>query len=125
LSIYTLIVIVALAILGELVEFLAGMIRAKKSGASWLGSIGALLGAVTGAVLGTFLIPVLFLGTLLGACIGAGVCVWGLEFARGKKVEDSVRYGVGASLGEFFGITSKFALGIVIWFVVAIAAFWP
>jgi uncharacterized protein YqgC (DUF456 family) len=124
-SIYTLIVIVALAILGELVEFLAGMIGAKKSGASWSGSIGAILGAVTGAVLGTFLIPVPFLGTLLGACIGAGVCVWGLEFARGKKVEDSVRYGVGAGLGEFFGITSKLALGIVIWFVVAIAAFWP
>jgi hypothetical protein len=124
-SIYTLIAIAALAILGELFEFFAGMIGAKKSGASWPGSIGALLGAVTGAVLGTFLIPIPFFGTLLGACLGAGLCVWGLEFARGKKAEDSIRYGVGAGLGEFFGITSKFALGIIIWFIVAIAAFWP
>ena len=30
-----------------------------------------------------------------------------------------------AGLGEFFGITSKSALGVVIWFIVAIAAFWP
>jgi uncharacterized protein YqgC (DUF456 family) len=124
-SIYTLIAIAALAILGELFEFFAGMIGAKKSGASWPGSIGALLGAVTGAIVGTFLIPIPFFGTLLGACLGAGLCVWGLEFARGKKAEDSIRYGVGAGLGEFFGITSKFALGIVIWFIVAIAAFWP
>ena len=124
-SIYTLIVIVALAILGELVEFFAGMIGAKKSGASWPGSIFALFGAVTGAVLGTFLIPVPFFGTLLGACLGAGLGVWGLEFSRGKKMEHSVRYAVGAGLGEFFGITSKFALGIIIWFTVAIAAFWP
>jgi hypothetical protein len=30
-----------------------------------------------------------------------------------------------AGLGEFFGITSKFALGVVIWLIVTVAAFWP
>ena len=124
-SIYTLIAIVVLAILGELVELSAGMIGAKKSGASWPGSIAALFGAVIGAVFGTFLIPIIFFGTVLGACIGAGLGVWGLEISRGKKMEQSVRCAVGAGLGEFFGITSKLVLGIVIWFTVAIAAFWP
>ena len=124
-SIWTLIAIVFLAILGELAEFTAGMIGAKKSGASWPGSIAALFGAVTGAVLGTFLLPIPFLGTLLGACSGAGLCVWGMEFSRGKKTEQSLRYAVGAGLGEFFGIISKFALGIVIWFIAAVAVFWP
>ena len=124
-SIYTLIAIVALAILGELFEFFGGMHGAKRAGASWPGSVAALAGAVMGAILGTFLIPILFLGTLLGACIGAGLGAWALEFSRGKKIEESARYAVGAGLGEFLGITSKFALGIVIWFVVAVAAFWP
>jgi len=124
-SIYTLIAIIALAALGELLEFLAGLAGAKKSGASWPGSIVALFGAVTGAVLGTFLFPVPFLGTLLGACVGAGLCVWGLEFSRGKEMKRSLRYAVGAGLGEFIGITSKFAIGIVIWLIVAVAAFWP
>ncbi|MCH7557979.1 MAG: DUF456 domain-containing protein [Planctomycetes bacterium] len=124
-SIYTLIAILVLAVLGELVEFSAGMIGARKSGAGWPGSIAALLGGVTGAVLGTFLIPIPFFGALLGACLGAGLCVWGMEFSRGKKAEHSLRYAVGAGLGEFFGIISKFALGIIIWFVVAVAAFWP
>lgn len=124
-SIYTLVAIAVLAIVGELFEFFGGMHGAKKAGASWPGSIAALAGAIMGAILGTFLIPILFLGTLLGACIGAGLGAWALEFSRGKKMEQSVRYAVGAGLGEFLGISSKFALGIVIWFVVAMAAFWP
>jgi hypothetical protein len=40
-------------------------------------------------------------------------------------MEQSVRYAVGAGLGEFFGITSKLILGVIIWFIVTIAAFWP
>ena len=124
-SIYTLVAIVVLAALGELVEFSAGLIGAKKTGASWLGSIAALFGAVTGAIVGTFMIGIPLLGTVLGACLGAGLGVWGLEISRGKKMEQSVRYAVGAGLGEFFGITSKLILGIIIWLTVAIAAFWP
>ena len=30
-----------------------------------------------------------------------------------------------AGLGEFLGITTKFAIGILIWLIVAVAAFWP
>jgi len=124
-SILTLIAIVVLAVLGELFEFFGGMHGARSAGASWRGSITAIAGAITGAILGTFLIPIPFLGTLLGACIGAGSGAWALEFSRGKKMEESVRYAVGAGLGEFLGIAGKFALGIVIWLTVAIAAFWP
>jgi hypothetical protein len=124
-SIYTLVAVVALAVMGEIIEFSAGVIGARKSGASWPGSIAALFGAIAGAIFGTFLIPIPFFGTLMGACLGAGTGVWGLEFSRGKKMEHSVRYAVGAGLGEFFGITSKLILGTVIWLTVAIAAFWP
>ena len=124
-SIYTLIFITGLAVLSELVEFLGGMGGAKKEGAGFRGSDGALIGALTGAVIGTFLIPVLFLGTLLGACIGAGIGAWGLELSGGRKMQDSVRYGMGAGLGEFLGITSKFIIGVLIWLIVAVAVFWP
>jgi uncharacterized protein YqgC (DUF456 family) len=124
-SIYTLIAIVVLAIIGELFEFFGGMRGARKSGASWLGSVAALAGAITGAILGTFLIPMPFLGTLLGACIGAGLGAWALEFSRGKALKESARYAVGAGLGEFLGITGKLAIGITIWLIVAIATFWP
>lgn len=124
-SIYTLIAIVALAVTGELFEFLGGMRGARRTGASWAGSVAALVGGVTGAIIGTIFIPILLLGTLLGACMGAGLGAWAMEFSRGKKLEESARYGVGAGLGEFLGISSKFAIGIVIWLIVAIAVFWP
>ncbi len=124
-SIYTLVAIVVLAVIGELFEFFGGMRGARKSGASRLGSVAALAGAIIGAILGTFLIPILFLGTLLGACIGAGLGALVMEFARGKELKESARHAVGAGLGEFLGITSKFAIGIVIWLIVAVAVFWP
>ena len=123
-SIYMLIAIVVLATIGELFEFLSGMHGAKRAGASWRGSIAALAGAITGAILGTFMIPVLFLGTVLGACIEAGLGAWALEVSRGRKMEESVRCGVGAGLGELLGISAKVTIGIIIWLTVAVAAFW-
>jgi len=124
-SIYTLIAIAVLAVLGELFEFLGGMHGAKRAGASRRGSIAALAGAIAGAILGTFMIPVLFFGTVLGACIGAGLGAWAIEVSRGRKMEESVRCAVGAGLGELLGITAKVTAGIIIWLIVAVAAFWP
>ena len=124
-SIYTLIDITVLAVLGELFEFLGSMRGAKRTGASRYGTIAALAGAIIGAMFGTFMIPVLFLGTVLGACIGAGLGVWAIEVSRGRKMEESIRCSVGAGLGELLGITAKVATGIIIWLTVAVAAFWP
>ena len=123
-SIYTLLLITILAVLGELVEFFAGIGGARRAGAGWRGALGALAGAITGAVIGTFLIPLPFLGTLIGVCVGAGLGALGLELAAGRKMEESVRSGMGAGLGVFLGVTSKFVLGVIIWFIVAVAAFW-
>lgn len=124
-SIYTLIAIVVLAVLGELFEFLGGMHGAKRAGASWQGSIAAIAGAITGAIIGTFLIPILLFGTVLGACIGAGLATWSLELSRGRKMDESIRCAVSAGLGELLGITAKVTVGIIICVIVAIAAFWP
>ncbi len=124
-SIYTLIIITALAFTGEVIEFLAGAGGAKKAGASWLGSIGAIAGAITGAVIGTFIIPIPFLGTLIGACGGAGLGTLAVEMLAGRKLEVSFRFGLGAGLGQFIGITSKVVIGLVIWLFVVVAVFWP
>ncbi len=122
---WTLIAIVAIALLGELIEFLAGMLGARRSGASWRGAISAVFGAIFGALVGTFVIPVPFLGSVIGASIGAGLAVWAVEVSRGELAEHSLRRGVGAGIGQFVGITSKIMLGLVIWLIIAVAAFWP
>jgi uncharacterized protein YqgC (DUF456 family) len=122
---WTLIATATLALLGELIEFLAGMFGARRAGASWRGSVAAVFGAILGGLSGTFVIPVPFVGTVVGASVGAGLAVWAIEVSRGELAEHSLRRGVGAGIGQFVGITSKIILGLVIWLVIAIAAFWP
>lgn len=124
-SIYTLVIITALALLGELVEFFAGMTGAKTAGAGLPGAAAAILGAVTGAIVGTFVIPIPILGTLIGACAGAALATLAVERLAGKKADESLRSGIGAGLGVFVGTVSKFSLGVIIWLIVAVAAFWP
>jgi uncharacterized protein YqgC (DUF456 family) len=120
-----LIVIVVLALLGELVEFVAGMVGARRSGTSWWASILAIFGAIAGGLCGTFLIPIPLLGSVVGASLGAGLTVWVTEMARGQQIERSVRRAVGAGMGQFLGTMSKFAIGVVIWLVIVIAALRP
>lgn len=124
-SIISLAVIIVLALLGELIEFLSGMTAARKAGGSRRSALGAIIGAIAGALIGTVFIPVPLLGTLIGAGCGAGCGAWALELSGGKSMDKSVRIGVGAGLGQFLGAVSKIALGIVIWLIVAVAVFWP
>ena len=124
-SVYTLLCIIIFALLGELFEFFGGIHGAKKAGAGFRGSLGALIGAITGAVLGTFLIPIPFLGTLVGSSIGAGIGAWVLELSGGRSVKQHFSLGLGAGLGQFLGVSAKIMIGILIWLIVALAAFWP
>ena len=119
----TLVTIVLLAFLGEVVEFFAGMGGAKRAGASFIGSVGAIIGAVTGAILGTFLIPIPIIGTLLGSCVGAGFGTWTLERIKGKTHDESLKSGLGAGVGQFVGLITKLAIGITIWVIIAVALF--
>jgi uncharacterized protein YqgC (DUF456 family) len=120
-----LIAIAVLAVLGELVEFFAGTAGARRAGASWRASLAGILGAIVGAALGTAMLPVPIVGTVVGACLGVALAVWLVETSRGVRPEQSLQRAVGAGVGELLGIVSKFALGIVIWLTIAVAAFWP
>ncbi len=124
-SIYTLVFVVVLAVIGEIIEFFAGMGGARKAGAGWFGSIGALAGAMIGAIIGTFAIPIPMLGTLIGACVGAGIAASVAERIAGKKIDESVKTGLGAGAGVLVGTASKLILGAMIWLIIAITAFWP
>jgi uncharacterized protein len=121
----TLIGIAVLALMGELIEFLAGMVGARRSGTSWQGSIAAIFGAMLGALVGTFAIPIPLVGTLVGASVGAGATVWVVETLRGQRIDRSLQRALHAGMGQIVGTSSKMAVGVLIWLVIAIAAFWP
>ena len=100
---WTLLVLVGLALLGEVLEFIAGAAGAKRAGGSGRGAVAAIVGGIVGAIVGTFAIPIPLLGSLLGAAAGAGLGAGGVEMFGGKTMEDSVRIGVGARVGRVVG----------------------
>lgn len=121
----TLVVVVALAVLSEVFEFLAGMWGTAAAGGSRRGALGALVGGIAGALFGTALIPVPIVGSLLGACLGAAVGAFGFELSGGRGVNESAASGLGAGVGRFTGTLIKLGAGMAVWLIVAIAAFWP
>ncbi len=120
---YTLIAVVAMAVVGELIELTAGAVGAKKFGGTKRGSLGALGGGVFGAVFGTFLIPIPIIGTIAGAVIGAFSGATLLELTNGRPKHEAVRAGQGAALGHITGNLTKFAIGGVIWLTIVVALF--
>lgn len=122
---WTLVAVVTLAVLSEVFEFLAGMWGTAAAGGTRRGSLGALLGGIAGAIFGTALIPVPIVGSLLGACLGAALGAFGLELSGGRRVNESVASGLGAGVGRFTGTIIKLGLGVVVWLILAVAAFWP
>ncbi len=120
-SIYTLMFITLLGVIGELLEFFAGIGGAKKAGATWKGAAGAFIGGIFGALIGTGFMPII--GTFLGACLGAAAGTLAVEVSMGGKMKESMTKAQGAAAGAFVGIISKFAMGVLIWIIVAFALF--
>jgi len=121
---WTLAAVAGINLVGELIEFLAGMIGAKGAGASRAGAWGALGGGLAGAILGTFLIPVPIVGSLVGAGLGAAAGAILLELAGGKGMQASFKSGLGAGAGRVLGTVGKMILGAIAWVILAVAAFW-
>jgi uncharacterized protein YqgC (DUF456 family) len=124
-SIAVLVVIVLLAVLGEIIEFSAGFLGVKTAGGSRRASITAVLGAITGAILATFLIPIPIIGTLLGACGGACAGAGLAELSTGRERKASIASGISAGLAQFLGLHLKILIGVIIYLIVALAAFIP
>lgn len=122
-SFWTVATVSILAGLGEVLEFFTGMGGAAKAGGTRRGAMGALVGGLIGAVV--LSVPLPCVGTLLGACLGAAAGTVLMEMSGGMPTEASVRVGVGAGMGRFVGTLIKFAIGVIIWIILAVAAFWP
>lgn len=122
-SVWTLVAVLIVAAAGEALELLSGAFGARKGGAGRRGAVGALLGGFIGAVVGTFVIPIPVFGSLIGACAGACLGALGLEFGGGRDFGSSLRAGIGAGAGRALGTVIKLGAGVLLWLVIAVAAF--
>jgi uncharacterized protein YqgC (DUF456 family) len=109
----------ALAIVGEVLEMLLAGYGAKRFGGSKGSMVAALVGTIVGAIFGTPLFPII--GTVVGACIGAFVFAASWEHLRHQKEVDVALWtGTGAALGKIGGLAAKFACGVAMLIVAAL-----
>ena len=114
--------LIALAVVGEIAEFLAGHYGSKKYGGSSKGSLGGMIGAVAGAILCA---PLFFgFGALLGALAGAYIGCFAMEKINGADGQTAARAAFGATLGRFGGFVVKLGIGVgIIW--LSVPRIWP
>jgi uncharacterized protein YqgC (DUF456 family) len=114
--------IIALAALGEVMEFMAGYYGGKRFGGSSKGSIGGMIGAIAGGILCA---PLFFgFGALPGALAGGFAGCFVVEKMQGVSGKDAARAAFGATLGRFGGFVVKLGIGIgIIW--LSAPRIWP
>ena len=103
--------VVFLALLAELAEFLLGGRYAKKYGGGRRAALGAILGGVVGALVG---LPLPLLGSVFGAMLGAFVGAFVLELTTGRGTNPALRAGWGAFVGRVVATAVKAGVGVVI-----------
>jgi len=121
------IVLAAMALLGELWETGAAAAAAKKAGASRRGATFAMLGAFLGSIVGAFLgAPIPIIGSLVGAVAGAAggafAGAWIGEGKSGRSVAERMNVGTAAASGRVLGTIGKLLIGLAM-VIVATAAF--
>ena len=111
-----LLVLLGLALFGELVEFVIGTFYVAQKGATKAGVFAAFIGGLVGAMLGNSIVPVM--GAVLGSFVGAfGGAVLG-EYYRNEKLEPSLRVGGHAFLGRILAMVIKHVISLVMVFLI-------
>jgi uncharacterized protein YqgC (DUF456 family) len=114
--------LLALALVGEGIEFLVGTFYVAKKGASRHGVIGGFTGGLLGAVAGTPWLPVI--GSILGSFVGAFSGAILGEYYHQRQLEPSLRIGAHAFVGKLTAILIKHAIGLVMVGLI-LRATWP
>lgn len=111
-SFTTILILVAIALIGELLEAGLQMLLSKRHGASIAGNWGGIFGSIVGAIIG---IPFLLgLGAIIGAILGAWLGCYAVEKMKGKSEQQAKKAAFGALKGKILGFSIKIALGAYI-----------
>ena len=100
-----LLLVFAIFLLFEFIEFLLIFLTARKYGSSKWGISGALVGGLVGALSGAFVTPVM--GALIGSILGVFFGAFTLEFIKNKNIKKSLSCSFGAFLGKMGGLSIK------------------
>jgi len=104
-------VVVGLAVAGEVLEAWLGFRFAQRYGGSRRAGWGALVGGLAGAVIG---VPVPLIGSVIGGFVGAFAGAALFEYSVARHSGAAARAAWGAVLGRAIAAAGKMALGVVI-----------
>lgn len=125
LGVWVIVAIIAIGVVAELAEFLAGAAGSAKAGGSKRGMLGAIVGGIVGAIGGQIVIPIPLLGAIIGAFAGSFAGSYVVELAWVKRTHtESMQIGVGAVKGRVVGVVIKTFCGAIM-SIVALVAGWP
>jgi uncharacterized protein YqgC (DUF456 family) len=122
----TMIALVVLAVVGEILEFIAGVVGARRAGGSRRSAVyslvGSLIGAIGGATVG---IPIPVVGSAVGAVVGGAAGAFGgaayAEFSLGQTTNQSMKVGRAAFWGRLLGTGAKTLIGTIMAVVTLVA----
>jgi uncharacterized protein YqgC (DUF456 family) len=98
-----LLIVGTMAVIISAVDYAAGMVGAKRYGASFWGVLGAFLGLIAGL---PFALPGIVLGPMIGAIV--------LEYLKEPDFHRASRVGFGTLLGFVVGTAVKYALAFLL-----------
>jgi len=121
-------VLAGLALLGEVLEFVAGAAGAANQGASRravaLALVGTVAGSIAGAVIG---LPIPVIGPLLGALAGGAAGAYAGAYLgetwKGRDHATRASVSRGALIGRLLGTAGKLVVGIVMVATIAVRGF--
>ncbi len=107
--------LVALAVLGEIVEFAAGAMGVSTAGGSRRGAVLAIVGSLVGGIVGLFVgLPIPIVGSLVSAVLfgGLGALAGAMlgETWKGRDFEASLEVGKAAFVGRILGTVAKMVI---------------
>ncbi len=121
--------LLALALLGELLEFIASVLGVGKLKGSYRAGFLSIVGSLAGAIVGVFVgLPIPIVGSLVAALLfgglGAGIgAVLGEKWA-GRHWEQSVQVGGAAMVGRILGTLGKTVCAAAMLAIAVISVWW-
>lgn len=123
-SLWTLGVVLAIAIGAEIAEALSSAAGSAKTGGSKAGVVGSLVGSIIGLVAGTILLPIPIVGSIVGGIVGAGLGALFAERGIAKRPwGEAYRSGKGAAVGRALATVIKTAFAAAAAIVLIVFAF--
>lgn len=119
-------ILLALAIVGEVIEFAAGAAGVAKVGGSRRSAVLALVGSIAGGIVGIFVgLPVPLVGSILAAVLfaaaGAMVGAFLGESWKGRDFDTSLEVGKAAFVGRVLGTLAKMIVSSIMVAVTLVA----